>query len=53
MEKTAEIKKPYSKIAELLGKPQPDNITVTDKGVIIVEIGKPDVDKLIRKALSL
>lgn len=53
MEKTTEMTKPYSKIAEMLGEPQPENITVTDKGVIVIEIGKPDVDKLIKKALSL
>ena len=53
MEKTTELKKPYSKIAEMLGEPQPDNITVTAKGVIVSEIGKLNVDKLIKKALSL
>lgn len=53
MQKTTDMNKPYSKIAELLGEPQPENITVTDKGVIVTEIGKPNVDKLIRKALSL
>ncbi|MFN7251502.1 MAG: hypothetical protein ACK4M9_12005 [Anaerobacillus sp.] len=53
MDKTAV--EPYCIISEKLGEPQPhtDDIYVTDKGIIISRKGKPDVDKLIRKALSL
>jgi|GEM_PF-6014631 len=55
MEKTTtEIKKPYSKINELLGMPQPEekDIYIVD-GVTIVREGTLDVDKFIKKALSL
>ncbi|WP_169823123.1 hypothetical protein [Anaerobacillus alkalilacustris] len=50
-----DIEKPYSKIAELLGRPQPnpEDIHVNDKGVIIIEVGRPNINKLVRKALSL
>ncbi|MDQ0220406.1 hypothetical protein J2S21_003556 [Peribacillus cavernae] len=39
----------------MLGRPEPkaEEITVGVNGGLIVEIGNLDVDKLIRKALSL
>ncbi|EFV74834.1 hypothetical protein HMPREF1013_04860 [Bacillus sp. 2_A_57_CT2] len=55
MEKTAGAIKPYSKINELLGLPQPEekDIYVTSKGVTVVREGILNIEKLIKKALSL
>ena len=51
----AEENKPYSKIDELLGEPQPDaeNIYISKNGNVIVTVGEPDLERLVRKAMSL
>lgn len=55
MEYNNEKKQPYSKIAELLGEPQPKNedIYITEDGVTVSRKGKPNLDKLVEKVLTL
>ena len=47
-----EQKKPYSKIAELLGEEQPKEIQIID-GVTVVSEGELDVNKFIKMAERL
>jgi len=44
-----------ARVMQMLGRPEPkaEEITVGVNGGLIVEVGKPDVKKLISKALSL
>jgi hypothetical protein len=49
------VVQPISKIADILGKPQPkpENILIDSNGVVIVTEGELDLNKLVKKALNL
>jgi hypothetical protein len=52
---TKEVKQLYSKINEMLGMPQPEpkDIYTTEDGITVVREGTLNIDKLVRKALTL
>lgn len=48
-----ERKKPYSKIAEMLGTDQPKEIKVNTNGVIVSSVGELNKEKFLKMAVRL